>query len=171
MAEPESWSKDFKELRSHLDLAFNASYHFAGWVRAQLGSPDLPEGIGTLVEEISKARLLVNQLYDRLYGRPLSLLLGGYPMSREAYYLLVALAVMHGGSYTGDPYGDFQMLRYEDDERQCYISLDEVPPAGEGRIHLGMSPEEIWWERLSAEQRDFFGHHLPDVAARFKRQA
>jgi hypothetical protein len=129
----------------------------------------LPAGIVKLVEEISKAQLLVNRLSDRLHHGPLGLWTGGHPMSREAYYLLVALGVLRGGTYTGDPYGDFQMLRYEDDEQQCYISLDEAPPAGKTRLHFGMRPEEISWARLRVEQRDFFGRHLPEVAVRFRR--
>jgi hypothetical protein len=63
------------------------------------------------------------------------------------------------------------MLHYEDDKRRCYISLDELPPAGAIRIHGGPRPEEISWVRLRPEQRDFFGRHLPEVAARFRREA
>ena len=42
-------------------------------------------------------------------------------MSREQFYFLVALGVLVGGSHTGDPYDDFQMLRYEDNKRRGYI--------------------------------------------------
>jgi len=169
MAERQSWGKDFEELRSRLDRAADASRRVTGWVRSQLGPADLPPDVVTLVEEISSAQLLVNQLSDRLHSGPLGLLIGGHAMSREAYYVLVALGVLPGGTFTGDPYGDFQMLHHEDEKGRCYISLDEAP-AGTIRIHAGLRPEEISWERLRPEQRDFFGRHLPEVAARFKRK-
>lgn len=171
MAEGRGWAEDFAELRRHLDHACDGLRHLADWVRAQLGPADLPASMVTLVDDISKAQSLVDQLADRLHFGPLGLFTHGHPMSREAYYLLVALGAFRGGSYTGDSYADFQMLRYEDDERRSYICLDELPPAGTLRLHFGMRPEEISWERLRPEQRDFFERHLPEVAVRFKREA
>lgn len=171
MAECRGWAEDFAELRRHLDHARDASHHLADLVRAQLGLADLPASIVTLVEDVSKAQSLVDQLSYRLYFGPLGLFTHGHPLSREAYYLLAALGTLRGGSSTGDSYADFQMLHYEDDERRSYICLDELPPAGTARLHFGMRPEEIWWERLRPEQRDFFERHLPEVAVRFKREA
>ena len=161
-----------RNVMPHLDRARDAVHRLADSLRAQLGTADLPAGVVTLTEEISKAQSLVSQLADRLQDGPLGLLLHGRQMSREAYCLLVASGVLwFEGSYTGDPYDDFQMLRYEDDTRRSYICLDEAPPAGAIRAHLGMRPEEISWERLRPEQRDFFSRHLPKVVARFKREA
>ena len=170
MTEDRGWAGDFAELRRHLDHARDGSHQLAYWVRAQLGPADLPASMVTLVDDISKAQSLVDQLSDRLCFGPLGLFTHGHPMSREAYYLLVALGVLHGGSYTGDSYADFQMLHYEDDERRSYICLDELPPAGTLRRHSGMRPEEISWERLRPEQRDFCERHLPEIAVRFKRE-
>ena len=59
MVEAESWSRDFSKLRSHLDRAADASHHVVDWVRSQLGPADLPPVVVTLMEEISKAQLLV----------------------------------------------------------------------------------------------------------------
>lgn len=169
MTQEQGWGADFAKLRSHLDRACDASRRMAVLLRAQLDPADVTPGIATLVEEISSAQSLASQLSERLHGGPLSLLLHGHQLSREAYYVLVALGVLGGGSYTGDSYADFQMLHYEDDERRSYITLDERPPAGTIKVHAGMWPEEISWDRLRPEQQDHFERHLPEVAARFVR--
>jgi hypothetical protein len=169
MTAGQDWGGDFAELRSCLERAHDKSCHLASW-RTQLGPADVPADIVTLVEDISKAQSIVNHLFDRLHSSPLGLLTHGHPMSREAYYLLVALGVLRGGSCAGDPYSHFQMTRYEDDERRSYICLDEPPHSGGVKLHLGLWPEEISWDRLRPDQRDFFNRHLPEVAARFKRQ-
>lgn len=172
MEEVHGWTEDFAELRRHVSRVGDASHDLADWLRAQLPSDAVPASIVALQEEISKAQSLTNQLSDRLSSGPLRLLDYGLPMSREAFYLLVASGVLwFEGSGTGDPHADFQMLRYEDDERRCYICLDPLPAPGALRVHIGMRPEEIEWERLRSEQRDFFDRHMPAIAVRFKRKA
>jgi hypothetical protein len=34
-----------------------------------------------------------------------------------------------------------------------------------------MWPEEIWWERLRSEQKEYFERYLPEVAVRFRRSS
>ena len=60
----------------------------------------------------------------------------------RAFYVLVALGVLGGGSYVaGDPYDDFQMLRYEDNERRSYMTVAQKPgPAGKLVVHGGTVP-------------------------------
>jgi len=171
MEASQGWGQDLADLRRRLGGAVAASHHLADWIRMQLGPERLLPDVLTLIEEISKAESIVNQLSDRLHRGPLDALVYGRPILREEFHLLVALGVLQGGSYTGDPYGDFQMTRYEDDEQQGYISLDEAPPQGTARIRIGPMPEGIAWQRLRPEQRDFFDRHMPDLAARFRRDA
>jgi hypothetical protein len=170
MTQSQGWGPDFAKLRSHLDQARDALNRIAASVHAQNETANVTPGIATLAEEISSAKSLANQLSERLHGGPLGLLLHGGVLSREEYYLLVALGVLSGGSYTGDPYADFQMLHYEDDERRSYITLDERPSVGTIiKVHVGMWPEEISWDRLRPEQQNYFERYLPEVAARFVR--
>jgi hypothetical protein len=169
MTPDQSWGTEFKDLRSHLEQALDASRRMAEWSRIQLGSPDMPPGIAILEEQISIVESLASRLFERLFQRPSSLLLSGQHLSREEFYLLVALGVLKGGSYTGDAYADFQMLHYEDEKRRSYITLEEQPRAGRIKLHFGMWPEEISWNRLRPDQRAFFERHLPEVAARFRK--
>jgi hypothetical protein len=171
MEDGEGWVGDFAELRRCLRRAAEASHHMAGWMRMQLGPEPLPSDVLTLMEDISKAQSLENQLSDRLHRGPMDKLIRGKPMSREEFYLLVALGVLTGGSYTGDSYDDFQMLRYEDNERRSYVSVAQKPPAGKLVARAGLFPEEISWQQLRPEQRDFFDRHMPELAARFRRDA
>lgn len=170
MEEGEGWGRDFADLRSRLAAALDATRQLENWARAQLVG-NMPPMIGVLVDELSKAQSVASQLAERLHENPLALLIHGYLMPREAYYVLVALGVLGGRSYTGDAYNDFAMLHYEDSERRCVIDVGEPPPPGTIRIHFGTRPEEIRWERLRPEQREYFGLHLPEVAARFRREA
>jgi hypothetical protein len=167
MEDREGWVGDFTELRRCLGRAAEASRHMADWMRKQLGPERLPSDVLTLMEDISQAQSLESRLSDRLHTGPMDRLFRGNPMSREEFYLLVAMGVLIGGSCTGDPYDDFQMLRYEDDERHSYITLHQKPPGLV--IHFGPYPEELSWERLRPEQREFFSRHMPELAARFKR--
>jgi len=171
MEDEEGWGGDFQELRRSLARAAEASHRMADWMRMQLGAESLPSDVLTLMEDISTAKSLANQLSDRLHRDPLSRLFYGQPMSREEFYVLVALGVLSGGSYTGDPYDDFQMLRYEDNERRSYMTVDQKPPAGKLVVHGGPYPEELSWQLLRPEQREFFERHMPELAARFRRDA
>jgi hypothetical protein len=150
-----------------LDRAGDALRRIAASLRPAPVTPD----VVTLTEEISRAITLANQLSERLHEGPLKGLLQGRLLSREEYYLLVALGVLGGRSSIGDSYAEFQMLHYEDDERRFYIMLDERPAAGMIRVHHGMWPEEIWWERLRSEQKEYFERYLPEVAVRFRRSS
>jgi hypothetical protein len=129
----------------------------------------MPPGIASLEKEISIVESLAGRLFERLFERPFSLLLSGHHLSREEFYLLVALGFLGGGSYTGDAYADFQMLHYEDEKRRTYITLEAPPGAGRVKLHCGMWPEEISWNRLRPDQRAFFEQHLPEVAVRFRK--
>jgi hypothetical protein len=165
----QSWGADFAMLRLHLDRALDVSRRLTASLPAELDATDELTDIARLMEEIATARSLAGQLSERLHGGPLGSLSHGQPLSREAFYVLVALGVLGGGSYAGDPYDDFQMLLFEDDERRSYITLDPKPSGGKGSVHAGLWPEEISWERLRPEQRDYFERHLPNIAARFVR--
>ncbi len=85
MTQDQSSGEDLAKLRSHLRRAYDAAHQMAASLRAQVDPLDVPPNIAMLVQEISKARLLANQLSDRLHGGALSLLLHGHQSSREAY--------------------------------------------------------------------------------------
>ena len=170
MDERGGWGRDFAELRRCLDRAATASHDLADWMAMHLPE-NLPSEVRTLMEEISKAESLANQLSDRLHRGPLEQLGYGQPLSREAFFVLVALGVLNGGSYSGDAYEDFQMLRYEDGEQRGYITLADKPPPGYAMFRFGPWPEDISWQRLRPEQREFFDRHMPGFAARFRRDA
>src|SRR5207244_10545308 len=92
---------------------------------------------------------------DRLHGAPLGLLTYGHPMSREAYYLLVAFGVLREGSYTGDPYGDFQMIRYEDNKRRSYISAGRaIMPRPRRFWRIGTPTKSRLGPRLNFARQD-----------------
>lgn len=132
-----------------------------------------PDPMSQLLAGADRARGAANELFDRMCARPVALLARGYLLSREEYYLLVSRGVLYAGTHTGDPYDDFRMIHYEDDDRRCYINLNEAPrlPGEALRIRFGIPPEEIAWTRLRNDQRDYFERHMPEVAGRFKRDA
>ena len=167
MEDEEGWGGDFQELRRSLARAAEASHGMANQMRMQLGPEPLPSDVLTLMEDISKAKSLANQLSDRLHRVPLDKLFRGQPMSREEFYLLVALGVLTGVSYAGDPYDDFQMLRYEDHERRSYMTVAQKPPAGKPVARAGCFRRKCV-KQLRPEQRSF-ERHIPELAARFRR--
>lgn len=169
MEDREGWVGDFAELRRCLGRAAKAAHHMTDSMRMQSGQERLPSDVQTLMEDISRAQSLERELSHRLHRDPMDRLLRGQPMSREEFYLLVALGVVRGGS--GDLYDDFQMLRYEDNKRRAYITVDPKPPAGKRVLHFGPYPEDLSWQRLRSEQREFFERHMPELAARFRRDA
>ena len=79
-----------------------------------------------------------------------------------------------------DDYEIFQQFWYEDESKCGYIAPDQKPlpsPVTIGdttTIHVrpgpSLAPEDIIWERLKPEQREFFERYIPDVAGRIKRE-
>ena len=123
---------------------------------------EVPDPIYQLPVCLSRARGAAGELFERLSARPISRYVMGYLLSREEFYLLAIR-----GTWVKTPWGDayevFRMFHYEDSEHKGYINQDGFA--------YGVLAEEVSWERLRSEQREFFDRHLPEVAARFKREA
>lgn len=118
-----------------------------------------------------QAREAGRMLFERVCAGPHGRYLGGFLLSREEFFLLASRGLASVDMPWGDEYDVFRMFHYEDSDQRGYINPSERPRVpGTVRVRLGIPPEEIAWERLRPEQRDFFERHLPQVAGRFARQ-
>jgi hypothetical protein len=132
---------------------------------------EVPDPISQLLVCLDRASGAAGELFQRLCARPTDLHLRGFLLSREEFYLLASQDFVCVAGPWGDAYEVFQMFHYEDSMRRCYINPDEGPRVGGTiKVRLGVPPEEISWHRLRPEQREFFDRHLPEIAARFRRE-
>lgn len=108
---------------------------------------------------------------DKFFHRPLWRWLNGYPLTRTEFHQLVAWDLLHCSGVPVDDYSVFAHLRYEDEGRRCYIDPAAPMASGQGRGSSRVPPEEISFDRLRPEQREFFETYMPNVARRFKRHS
>jgi hypothetical protein len=120
----------------------------------------------------------------RIYYRVLS----GHRLTREEFHLMMALnpgifnfTNKFFGLSDFDDYEVFDHFCYEGEPTPVkryycgYIDPVRSPPPPTARtITPGawgpyLAPEDIFWNRLRPEQREFFARHFPKVAIRFKR--
>lgn len=126
---------------------------------------------GEVLTCVDEAREKASRLFHRIRGEPHNRFLSGFMLSREEFYLASAQDLIMIETPADDAYEVFRMFHYEDDARRCYININESPRVeGRLRIRIGVPPEELSWDRLRPEQRDYFERHLPEVAGRFRRE-
>ena len=193
MREHRSLGDEIRRLGDSLDRADDALRVFSEWVARHVTATDVvqleptaPPGLTVLSSEFVTARSSVAELLDRVCGRPAALLMQGFLLSEEEFYLAKAQRMLPNSFDAGcaaiDPYEAFRMFHCEDRDRRWYVNPDKKPwpppiSVGDGsqrrRVHIrfGTPPEEISWGTLREDQRVFFESRLPEVAARFKRKA
>jgi hypothetical protein len=112
--------------------------------------------------------------------------LAGKRLNREQFYFLLMSESLEWtnknlGLSDFEDFELFELLRYEGSQRQGYIYLgediDDLPDIGADDWFLELlsstyrkaivPPEEIPWNTLQPEQREFFTRHLPNVVVRF----
>ncbi|HEY3382614.1 MAG TPA: hypothetical protein VGK32_12645 [Vicinamibacterales bacterium] len=162
----ETWADTLRAIDQGLGEALKALYE----------SPNASDLRPELGNRLSEIRSRCETLFHRLVWEPTGRLTSGLPLSREQYHLLAAQGCTWADNkMVGlSPYTDFEVAEffdYEDEERSCRIDPALPLPPGQIKLKFGVSPEKLRFNALRPEQRRFFEEHLPEVAARFAREA
>lgn len=122
-----------------------------------------------------------NQLFSRTISEPLGKYLTGRQLSREEFYSLRLMdlplpmfKMKDVLKVSWDEYEFFTLFCYADGVSRCYINpwlVEEQEVEDEPGIRLSkfVAPEELLWDGLRPEQKEFFVEYLPEIVERFKR--
>jgi len=126
---------------------------------------------------LDAVRAAAADAFEKYSAAPSARLLSGYPLSREEYYSVAAVAgpVMTQARLGLSDLEDYQVfcfMCYEDADWRGYINPALEPRDPQSRLigaRFGRPPEECYENALRADQREFFQERLPAVYKRFKR--
>lgn len=180
---PADWGSEILEIKETVEQAAETLSDISRWLQDKVVASDcwprkIPESIGKLIskglEQLAQIREAEQKAADRYFLGPANRFTNGIPLTREDYYLLVAMNVLSGNHRIECPlsaYEIFQMLCYEDPELRCYINPEESPRSSEAhvRFRMGRPPEGLCLGALRPEQKQFFKLYAPEIYARFKR--
>lgn len=116
----------------------------------------------------------VRATWERYVSTPADKLLRGDRLTREEFHVMAAAGIIQGASkqLSGLPVDDyelFDLMCYDDGAKRCYINPALEPSNGENKMQAGSAPEDLSWDGLRGEQKDFFEQYDPELALRFYR--
>ena len=188
------WGESIQSVNQSLGTAVDELGDLRTWFKRDMSESDAfptetVTRVGDSLDEMSRS---LQYLAETITGiadaqnQAMFHFLGGLKLGREDFYILLATECIEFTNKTVglsdfDDYELFNLLRYKGKDRRGYIYLqsdiNDIPETDPDdwtmsfitRTYLKaiIPPEEIEWETLTAEQRQFFEKYLPETVKRF----
>ena len=184
------WADQFHDLINNAKEASTTAQSLKKWAWENVVAHDvipvkMGEPLASLFEQIDQNLKTIERvstdLFLRFFKAPVEKFLLGYALTREEFYLLMAMDVdlpiisakmLDLSSWDG--YEFFRLFRYENDLVRCYINpgINETELTNEAGVKslglkFGHFPEVLDRDGLRPEQHEFFKTKLPELYARF----